>query len=308
MLKLHNQDPQTSPQAGGMTSQAKIQPQKNNSLGTALTNGDPRLVPRRFPVEVEQYEGFDEIEMGIMKDAWHAAVQSCARAGTADPKKNFWDVFRLRLKISLSREKADNRKAPNPHKAAKRLLKMYGRAERRALKGVYQDDPVVPTKPSEETTQAPVGLLLEPPSTTVPKADPISENVGLTLSGDLEETGSADASTTGIADNRNIQVRTKDVEDLERDILNSHQDVWQAASTRRVLSSRRITKRSVHARRPSKLSMDSARELTKPTTMNAKPFVKFDFFESETDKFMANITRSDSEAPDIASYSKRPPV
>ena len=96
----------------------------------------------------------------------------------------------------------------------------------------------------------------------------------------------ADAATTEREDDKNVQVRTKDVESLERDVLNSHNNAWQTADAVDTSTSQQRSGRKTRARR-------SAAEgrTEKSSALN-------EFFESDTDRFVSNITQSDSEASD----------
>jgi hypothetical protein len=145
----------------------------------------------------------------------------------------------------------------------------------------------------------------------------------LELSSYLEEIGFMSASTTHMDDDKEIQVRTKNVDQLERDILSSHKAIWQAVGTAEPFRQRK--KRITSARRSLRDPLILAKQLTGRTPANrtatseedvepknwmqgrpqqagtdARPFVRFDFYESDTERFMANITQDDSGAPDTS--------
>jgi hypothetical protein len=145
----------------------------------------------------------------------------------------------------------------------------------------------------------------------------------LELSSYLEEIGFTSASTTHMDDDKEIQVRTKNVDQLEKDNLSSHKAIWQAVGTTEPFRQRK--KRVTSPRRSLRDSLVLAEQLTGRTPANrtamseedaepknwmqgrpqqagtdARPFVRFDFYESDTERFMANITQDDSGAPDTS--------
>ncbi|CAI9633748.1 unnamed protein product [Alternaria burnsii] len=81
------------------------------------------------------------------------------------------------------------------------------------------------------------------PTKRVRSASEIREKTLQELSRHLENTGFESASAVNSRDeNKKMKLRTKDVEQLERDILSSHKDIWQANGT--ADSSWKPTKRS----------------------------------------------------------------
>jgi hypothetical protein len=202
--------------------------------------------------------------------------------------------------------------------------------------------PTVPVPVPDQQFSIPpkkTGKGKKTPATSVIKDKPNQE-----LSGPSEETEAADAPPTEVNEDEKIQTHSKDLETLEKEILDSHKDAWQAAGTtgiqtrdNEILDSHKNTwrtagttdietlenamlnshkniwqmaetaetlpswqrsKRTARARRPLKLSMNDAWKLTTRTSPNKKPVVDFNFFESETDRLVANLTQDDSGAVD----------
>ncbi|KAG9186568.1 hypothetical protein G6011_09676 [Alternaria panax] len=145
------------------------------------------------------------------------------------------------------------------------------------------------------------------------------------LSRHVDDTGFARASATDWDNEKKIVVRTKDVEQLENDILNSHRDIWQANgipskawkpskgalnrlyNERRSLRNSQILAEQLTGRAP--INRTATREeyagsssamqgASRTADENAKPFVRFNFYESNTERFMANLTKDDSVTPD----------
>ncbi|KAI4641551.1 hypothetical protein J4E93_007648 [Alternaria ventricosa] len=288
--------------------------------GTKLSpeeEADEFVASMKFPAEMESSEGLKSSDKYIMRRAWDRAVQRCYDSIRRGEKRDFEGTFTHRIK-KLVHDQVTIGSVSNRSKETRRLLRLQARL-RGHIQGEEDEDThhqvnsKVPIKLSEETTQAPVAMSPEPTAATATKAnlasqeiDPIREIVdtGLEkaepqpktgmnddkpargLSDSSEKSRLADAATTEMDDDKNIQVRTKDVESLERDILNSHNNAWQAADAAETSTSQQRSGRTTRARRSA-----AEGQTENPSALN-------EFFESDTDRFMSTITQNDSEASD----------
>jgi len=288
--------------------------------GTKLSpeeEADKFVASMKFPAEMESSEGLKSSEKRIMRIAWDRAVRKCADSIRISETRDFEGTFAHRLK-RMVRYQVNAGLVKDESRETVRLLRLQAK-----LRGLSQGEEQektyrktnskVPIKLSRETTQAPVSVSPEPKAATATKANPTPQETDPALeivdtvlekAEPLLETGMnndkpvqrrsdspkeshlADAATTEMEDEKNIQVRTKDVESLERDILNSHNTVWQTADTADASTSEQHSGRTTRARRS---AADGQAE--KPSALN-------EFFESDTDRFMSSITQNDSEASD----------
>ena len=288
--------------------------------GTKLSpeeEADEFVASMKFPTEIESSEGLKSSEKRILRISWDMAVRKCADSIRISEERDFEGTFAHRLK-RMVRYQVNAGLVKNETKETIRLLRLSARLRghswgEKQEKTYRKTNSKVPIKPSRETTQAPVSVSPEPKAATATKANPTPQETdpALEIVGTVQEkveplleTGMnndkpaqrrsdspkeshlADAATTEMEDEKNIQVRTKDVESLERDILNSHNTVWQTADTADASTSEQHSGRTTRARRS---AADGQAE--KPSDLN-------EFFESDTDRFMSTITQNDSEASD----------
>ncbi|KAI4945975.1 hypothetical protein J4E91_007416 [Alternaria rosae] len=271
----------------------------------------------KFPAEIESSEGLKDSDKHIMRRAWNMAVLKCNDSIRRGEKRDFEGTFAHRLS-RLVQDKVNAGSISSRKKETGRLLHLQARLRGRGQGEKHEDthrqaDPKFPIKPSQETTQAPVVLSPEPTAATATKAnpsrqdtDPILEIADTVLekaeplpdtsmnndkpaqglSDSSEKSHFADAATTEMGDDKNIHVRTKDVESTETEILNSHNNVWQTADAADTSTSQQHTGRTTRARRSA------------TGGMTEKSSTESEFFESDTDRFMWNITQNDSEASD----------
>jgi hypothetical protein len=113
------------------------------------------------------------------------------------------------------------------------------------------------------------------------------------LSGREKEADSASASDIVMHNVKGVQVQTDDVDQLRRDIVNLRKLVWEPAAIRQ------RNKRIASARRSLQNSLVLAEQLTRRTPAN-RPVARarFDFYESDTERFITNNPYEDSGAPE----------
>ncbi|KAI4924538.1 hypothetical protein J4E85_007654 [Alternaria conjuncta] len=235
--------------------------------GTKLSpeeEADEFVASMKFPAEIESSEGLKSSEKRILRISWDMAVRKCADSIRISEERDFEGTFAHRLK-RMVRYQAPVSVSPEPKAAT-----------------------ATKANPTPQETDP----ALEIVDTVLEKAEPLlktgmnNDKPAQRRSNSPKESHLAEAATTEMEDEKNTQVRTKDVESLERDILNSHNTVWQTADTADASTSEQHSGRTTRARRS---AADGQAE---------NPSAPNEFFESDTDRFMSTITQNDSEASD----------